>query len=204
MAGHSRSAALTIGLVVSLGSAGVAQAPAADEEKEHEALRGLKAVYEQALNTDKLELLEPHLDKTFSGVMMTDDPVGDFAAMKAYWQKMRGMIGAGGKYTVTIEPERSLIDGDLAIARGTSKDVVVTGDGKEYRFGTHWTAVCRKRDGAWKLVRVHGSMDPLGNPFVHAEINLAGRWYGGGGLAVGLAAGWLLRWLTARGRTKAA
>jgi hypothetical protein len=75
-------------------------------------------------------------------------------------------MGAGGSYTTTVNPERSVILGDVALARGTTDDVVRTSDGHDYRFTTLWTATLQ-RDGAdWKIRTVQGTMDPIANPFV--------------------------------------
>src|SRR6185436_11014360 len=115
--------------------------------------------------------------------------------MKEYWKKIKDLMGPGGRYTVTLEPELSTLLGDVALARGTTTDVVVTDRG-EYRFKSQWTAVCRRVDGAWKILRVQGSMDPVGNPFVKKLVTTSAAWSGGGGgglgLLVGLVAGVLV------------
>ena len=149
------------------GSAVRAQAPAnPQEEAEHQALRDLRAVYEQAIRENRVELLQPHLHPEFSGVMVTGRQVTSFDEVRQYWQDIRGLIGEGGRYTTTVKPEWSTIVGDVALARGTSDDVVVTGDGDEFRFQSFWTAVLQKHEGRWKIRRMQGTMDPIGNPFV--------------------------------------
>ena len=146
----------------------------AGREPDHEALRQLKAVYEQAAREGRPDLLEPHLDAQFTGVMVTGEQVDSFASLDSYWQGIRELMGAGGTYQTEVHvAERAIIGGDLAVARGTTDDVVVTGGGDEYRFSSRWTAVCRKRDGQWKLLRLHGSIDPIGNPFVEAQFTAA-------------------------------
>jgi len=184
-------------LTCSIGSA------AADDEADHEALRKLKAVYEQAATEGRVDLLAPYLDKEFTGVMLTGDLVVGFDGMKAYWQKIRDLMGPGGKYTVTVEPEPSTLLGDVAVARGTTSDVVVTDRG-DYRFKSNWTAVCRRVDGEWKILRVQASMDPIGNPFVKKLMTTSAAWSGGGGTGLGLVVGLIGGVLIGRRRKAAA
>ena len=59
-----------------------------------------------------------------------------------------------------------MILGDVALARGTTADVVKTSNGQEYRFSALWTATLQKEGGNWKIRTIQGTMDPIGNPFV--------------------------------------
>jgi ketosteroid isomerase-like protein len=172
--------------------AAAAAAEEAAEEADHEALRGLKALFEEAINENHIDRLGPYLDEGFSGVMVTDRLVTGLDEMEAYWSDMRELIGEGGSYRMEIEPERSLLFGDWALAKGTTQDTVVTGDGDEFHFSSHWTAVCRKSGGAWKILCVHGSMDPIGNEFVQTFRDRAVKLMGFGGLAAGLVVGLLV------------
>lgn len=165
-----------------------------DEEAEHEALRELRRTFVTAVNEDRLELLRPHLAEGFTGVMVTDEAVSGFEELEAFWRRIHELMGEGGTYTTEVEAdELSRIAGDYAYSRGTTQDLVITGAGKEYRFTSHWTAVTHKEDGSWKLLRVHGSMDPIGNPFVADTVRgaalTAGIGAGLGGLVVGLLLG---------------
>ena len=98
--------------------------------------------------------------------MVTGRAVNSFADVQQFWRDIRGLIGEGGSYTTTVNPERSVILGDVALARGTTDDVVKTSDGHAYRFTTLWTATLQKEGGAWKIRSVQGTMDPIANPFV--------------------------------------
>lgn len=160
----------------------------ATEEEDRQALRQLKTLYEQAVNEDKLDLLAPHLDAAFTGIMLTSEPVVGLEGMKAYWRKMKDLMGSAGSYRVSVSYEPAQFYGDIATARGTTSDVV-TMPGKEFRFASHWTATCRKQDGAWKILRIHASMDPLGNPFVTSWLQAARGLFGAGGAAAGLLVG---------------
>lgn len=140
--------------------------PAASEEADHEALRRLKTAYEEAIRNNRIDALAGHFHADFHGVMVTGRAVNSFADVQQYWRDIHGLMGEGGSYTTTVNPERSVILGDVALARGTTDDVVKTSNGQEYRFTTLWTATLQ-RDGAdWKIRSVQGTMDPIANPFV--------------------------------------
>ncbi len=191
--------------LLAAGAIPVAAQEAPDIEAEHDALRELKALYERAISEDAPEQLRPHIAEGFSGVTLTSLPVDDFDGLLGYWAEIKEMMGEGGRYSVTVKPAvKSLLFGNIAVAHGKSEDLVVTGGGKEYRFEGQWTAVCLKQDGRWKLLRVHGSMDPLGNPFVLSALKGTMLTTGGALLAVGLVLGWLGHLLFARWRRQAA
>jgi ketosteroid isomerase-like protein len=174
-----------------------AQAPTTpQEEAEHEAIRGLRAAYEQAVRENRLDLLQPYLHPEFTGVMVTGRAVASLEEVRAYWRDIRALIGEGGSYTTTVKPEWSTLFGDVALARGTTEDVVVTAEGQEFRFESFWTAVLQKHEGRWTIRRVQGSMDPIANPFVREfarravvrSVIVSGL----GGLVLGVLAMWIV------------
>jgi ketosteroid isomerase-like protein len=175
------------------------------EEADHAALREFKALFEKAASENQLDVLKPLLHEPFSIVTYTDREFTDFATFKARWQKTRDEIVGSGSYKVTLKPERSQIFGDLAIARGDSDNALVTARGNEYHFTSHWTAVFRKQDGQWKVVRVHSSLDPFGNPMVIGEAKRRVIQAGIGAGVLGLLIGGVLMYFMARrGGPKAA
>lgn len=169
-----------------------------DREADHQGLRELKAVAEEAINTNNLELLRPHLDEPFSIVTYTDSEFSDFDAFQAQWQKTRDELLEGGSYTTKLLPERSQLFGDIAVCRGNSENVLVTGDGSRYEFESRWTAICRQVDGEWKIVRAHSSLNPFTNPLMKDRVKWMLIQWGCGALLVGLLVGFLLRAMTAR------
>lgn len=182
------SCAVILGIIIGQPSAAQAVAQNVDEA-DHQALRELKKVFEKAASENNLDLLRPYVNEDFSAVTYTDREFTDFEAFKARWQKTRDEIVGNGSYKVTLLPERSEIYVDFAIARGDSENVLVNEAGKEFRFTSHWTAVCRKVDGQWKIVRAHSSLDPFGNPMlidgVRNKILQTGAAAALGGLVVG-------------------
>jgi hypothetical protein len=90
--------------------------------------------------------------------------------------------------------------GDIAVSHGTTDESIRTAAGKVYHFPMLWTAVSRKENDAWKVIRMHGSIDPLTNVFVMTQLN-ATKWiYGLGGLLLGLLVGILTRFVPRRRR----
>jgi len=159
---------------------------------DHDSLRELRALYEKAVDTDDIGLLKPHLDPDFSAVMVTGRSIRGFDELSQYWSDIKDLIGEGGTYKVAVKPvEESSIYGDIAVARGTTSDHVVTGSGATYEFTGEWTAVLRRTDGQWKLVRVHGSMDPIDNPFVKSTVTWTAVWAAAAAAVVGVLVGWI-------------
>ncbi len=175
----------------------VSSPAAASEEADHEALRALRALYEEAAAKGDPAALEPHLAPDFTGVMIKGNEVVGYAGLAEFWRGVQQQMGEGGHYSVQVlAAEKSRIFGDIALARGSTEDRIVTGAGRELRFTSQWTAVCQKIDGRWKLLRVQGTLDPLDNPFLDGVV--AARSYQVGGLA--LLAGLVLGFLAGRRR----
>jgi len=147
-------------------------------------------VYEQSLRDGTPEVLATHLAPDFHAVMVTGRVVKSLEELRTYWTDIKALMGEGGRYTTTVNPERSVIIGDVALARGTTADVVVTGAGKEFRFTSYWTATLQKEQGVWKIRQLQGSIDPVDNPFIREftrrAILLTGGVAGLAGLVVGI------------------
>lgn len=174
-------------------------ADTSDQESERDALRAMLPVYEQAANEGKLDALEPYLDDEFTGVMVTSNEVDSFQSLKEYWETIQGYLGESGSYRVKVNVAGpAALTPDVAVAHGTTEEEVVTSVGNRFNYTGQWTAVLRKRDGEWKILRIHGSMDPINNPFVSTMGSSMSIVYGLIGLAVGAIVGWIAHLLIAR------
>ena len=161
--------------------------------EDHEALRRLRDTFQEAAASNDLDRMKPFLATNFSIVTFTDREFLDFDAFKAQWQKTRkAMLGEGGSYRVQLNPEYSVLLGDIALCRGDSSNVIVNASGDTFTFGAHWTVVCQKIDGQWKIVRGHNSLDPFHNPMLeHAVKGMVAKYAAGsfvGGLLLGAVA----------------
>ena len=177
-------------------------APAAGEEADHEALRRLKTVYEEAVRNNQIDTLVGRFHADFHGVMVTGRPVNSFADVQQFWRDIRHLMGEGGSYTTTVNPERSVILGDVALARGTTDDVVKNSGGHEYRFTTLWTATLQRDGGSWKIRTLQGTMDPIGNPFVQEIAKTTVVTYSSAAGLIGLVLGLLLGRVWGRRRAR--
>ena len=138
---------------------------AAEEDKV--ALRNLREVYEKAIANRDLAVLKPHLAADFTAVMITADEVKGYDGILAYWKKVEDFIGKDGTYQVSLDPDDTIFEGNIAIAKGRAKEHAVRG-GKTLDFVSQWTAIARKEGAEWKLVRIQASIDPVGNPIIKA------------------------------------
>ncbi len=188
--------ALVVWALTTVFAAPLAAQASANEEADHEALRGLRAVYEEAAAKGDPALLEPYLAPGFTGVMIKGNEITGYAGLVEFWRGVQQQMGEGGRYTVKLKPaEKSQLFGDLALTRGSTEDRIVTGAGHELNFTSQWTALSQKIDGQWKILRVQGTLDPLKNPFLDGVVAAKSLRAGGMALVLGLLAGFFLgRW----------
>jgi ketosteroid isomerase-like protein len=172
---------------------------AAETEEDKEALRAIARTFEQAVQQRDLARFQAALDPTFTGVIVTGEFV-DRNSIKNFWEWAWGLIGPKGTWVVEVAPEPTAFFGDIALARGTATDRIKTEGGREWQFRWNWTAVLRKTGDGWKVLTGQGTMDPLGNVFVRAEVQWTRILFGGGGLLLGLVVGAGGMWLARRRR----
>jgi ketosteroid isomerase-like protein len=157
-------------------------------EEDKEALRALARLFEQAVAQRDLKRFQSVLAPEFAATLVTDEVVNR-ETMTRFWDWVWGLIGPKGQWTVKIEPDPTMFFGDVAVARGVSNDRILTEKGREYAYSWHWTVVLQKREGQWRPVAGHGSLDPLGNVFIQAEQAWMKGIFGVGGLVAGLVVG---------------
>lgn len=161
-------------LLISLlfSSAAFAQTPAPDDghAADRAALRELGSRYEQAINSGNLLPLAPSIAPEASAVFVTNDEVQGLEAMQKYFDSIKERLGKNSSYVIKLTPDHTEFFGDIALAHGRSDETAKLGNGREYSFTTHWTAVLRKENGAWMAHRLHVSMDPFDNPVIKARI----------------------------------
>ena len=164
----------------------------ADEEADHNALRKLRATYEDALNNNDMTKLKPALADGFSGVMISGDEIKSFEDLQAFWKRVWEMIGAGGSYHVNVVTDQTDFFGDVGVSRGYNEEVFHTAAGKEYVVRPKWTAVTRRQNGEWKIFRVHAALNPIDNVAITEKVYRAGQIFGFSGVAAGLILGLLV------------
>ena len=183
--------------------------PVRADTQDQQLLRELISRYEETVNRTDPSALESDLDNEFTCVMITGDRIDGLESLGEYWRHVRSLIGEQGRYEVKVTvAEPIIIEGNVAVARGSTEDRAVTASGREYQFGSEWTAVCRRQNGQWKLLRLHGSMNPINNAFVAAASRGSMMFGGGLGGLLGLVFGalamglWIQRRIQRRGRER--
>src|SRR5208337_4308476 len=83
---------------VVLGLFSFAAADDGDRAADHEALRKLRATYEDAVNGNNLAPLKPLLADGFTGVMISGEEIKSFEDLQAFWKRAWEMLGTGGRY----------------------------------------------------------------------------------------------------------
>ena len=166
---HTTLKTIAVAMASVLAAGGIPAQEANHED--HEALRHLRDTFEEAAARNDLDRMKPFLATNFSIVTFTDREFQDFEVFKAQWRKTRNaMLGEGGSYRVQLNPEHSVLLGDIALCRGNSSNVIVNAKGDTFTFGAHWSVVCQKIDGQWKIVRGHNSLDPFHNPMLEHAV----------------------------------
>lgn len=175
--------------IVILFAAAVPPLAAADDAKAHDELRQLLAVYEKAINSGDLAPLESFFSPESSGVVVDNQPFKNFVELKAIYDRFHASF-PGTVYHIKMDAEPSQIIGDLAVAHGTCDEFVKMGAG-EFAYKSHWTAVLKRENGQWKLVRSQFTMDPFRSTIVQYFVRQTKLYAGLGGLAAGLVIGFI-------------
>ena len=77
-------------------------------EQDKQALRDIKAVYEQAMESGDLATLQPLLADDFSAIMITGEKVESFSELESFWQQALEFIGKDSQYSVSIDTDDSI------------------------------------------------------------------------------------------------
>jgi ketosteroid isomerase-like protein len=181
-----RALALASALVLALNLIPASRA-AQSEEQLHEELRQLKTVYEKAISSGDLAPLESLFTPESSGVVVDNQPFRNFAELKDIYDRFRAQF-PGVVYRITLDPEKSRIFGDLAVAYGTASEDVTT-DAGNFKYQSSFTVILRRTPAGWKLVRSQVTMDPFGNSVVAHFLSRTKLYYGLGALLVGALVG---------------
>ncbi len=192
-------AALKLILVAILALMPVTAVALEENKADHDALRNIRRIAENAINRNDLDTIRPYLAPEFSIVTFTDREFTDFDSFKTQWAKTRSkMLGERGSFKVDLDPELSVIKGDIALCRGNAKNTLVDDSGKVFEFTSHWTATCQKVGGKWLIERAHNSLEPFHNPILeHAVRGLLVKSAGATGL-IGLLLGAAMVWVRYR------
>ena len=160
-------------------------------EADKNALRQLKARYEEAISTGHLTPLGDTLTPTASAVFLTGEEVKGLDAMQQYFDGIRQQLGPGSSYRVQVQPDDTQFFGDIALAHGVANETATLGNGTDLNYTTRWTAVLRKIDGTWKTERVQTTLNPFDNPVITSKTRFTAVLWSAIAAVVGVLVGWL-------------
>lgn len=163
----------------------------ADAEADHNALRKIKVVYEDAMNSGDLDKLRPYIASGFTAVMATGDEVKGIDELKTFWANVKKKLGDNVTYHIAVEPELSDLYGDIAIARGKATESIGMGS-RKLDLQTNWITILHKENGQWKGVRSQATINAFENPVIDLLLKKAKLIFGLGGLILGIFIGLLI------------
>lgn len=139
---------------------------AADREQ----LRTLQDIFETAVKNNSIGDIRPYTHADFSFVSFTDKSFDDFDAFENQWGLTREKMVGSGSFSTQLDPAPTAFFGDIAIARGNARNVLVNSQGERFEYTGHWTVIFKRVDEQWKVFRAHNSLDPFTNPMLVSAV----------------------------------
>lgn len=150
---------------------------------------------EGSINSQSLERMAQQMDAEVTVVWANGEVSRGPADVLAYYDRMvKGKDRIITKYLTQAKLHghaRFLGDGTVAIADGTMEDEYFPVIRGPFTLSAKWTATAAKLNGEWKIVSLHLSANVFNNVLLD-EAKKALMYVGGGGLAIGVLAGWAI------------
>jgi hypothetical protein len=167
---------------------------------DHDALKGLLKVTQQAFNTENFALLQAHIAKdSFTVVTIDGNKFESLEAFRTYWNDILKKNKTGLERIevnpIADGPTEFLAD-NVGICHGTSSDKYYFTSGDVKTMPERWTAVLLKESGVWKVSRIIFSANVLDNPVLTGTKDAMQKfiiWAALAGLVIGAFGMWLLR-----------
>ncbi|MEN8180722.1 MAG: nuclear transport factor 2 family protein [Pseudomonadota bacterium] len=138
-------------------------------QADHDQLRQLLKTAQEAVNSDRPELLEEYLHKDYIITVMNQEVVTQERPLKQLfhdWFKKPDAILKSLRIDPEATIETRIYGGRFGFCYGTSVDTYALSDGREFAFDSKWTATLIKEDEQWKLLALHVGVDPIENPLI--------------------------------------
>ena len=190
--------ALVLPSVISIG----AQEPNADI---HNALRGLKATMEKALNERDLDTIVANVDPNVVFTTMNNDVRRGPEQIRAYFHEMLtapGHIVKDVKVSFDVDQLTTLYGGDTGVAYGTSNDTYELTNGDKFNIKGRWSCTMVKNGDKWVIASFHYSTNVFDNPILDRYRSMLVP-LGAGGVVVGLILGFLIGRMMSRRKAAA-
>ena len=136
---------------------------------DHEQLRQLLKTAQEAVNTDRPELLEAHLHEDYVITVMNQEVVTKDWPLKQLfheWFKKPDAVLKSLRTAPTASIKTNIYGGRFGFCYGTSADTFELNDGRSFTFDSKWTATMIKEGEQWKLLALHVGVDPIENPLI--------------------------------------
>lgn len=155
-----------------IGSATTATIAAATRDAaDHAALHSLLPLVTAALNAQRLDELAPLLTPGASLTFVDQSVARTVPELKetfARWLNPSSEL-AGVTFAPVIDGP-ALINGDIALATGSSRDLYRMKDGTTLTVPARWSATLLRQDGAWRLASLHCGVNLVDNPILDTAL----------------------------------
>ncbi|HKI62818.1 MAG TPA: nuclear transport factor 2 family protein [Mariprofundaceae bacterium] len=169
----------------------------------HQELRGLLKQAENAINSGNYDAMLPILSKNLRITPINQEFLSSRKDVSDYFKKWFGEGGYLKKLHITFTPDALTElsdDKSWGLVWGTGEEDYILADGRSFDMKTRWTAVVvKEEDGHWRIRGMHVATNFLDNPILSAAEDSV-KYFGIGGLLVGLLVGFGLARLLRRRR----
>ena len=172
--------------------------------EDHEQLRALLVTIRDAVNEGDVDALAAVMYSSFSLTMIDQAVITSGRELEDYYRQL--MVGEDALISsMRIEPAADtltqIIDDRFGLVRGGNSEVYELNNGRSFTLDSRWTATVIKDGDTWKVWGIHAGVNFADNP-VLTIARRANRFFGGGGLLVGLLLGVLGTRLMSRRRSE--
>ncbi len=123
--------------------------------------------FQKAFNERAEALLRDLTHPEFTAILLNDIVIGDLPLLLDYQNKSQLRIGPGGSIQMTLEIKSVQFSGaDGAILTGGCQFKLRTDPSQEYLLPGQFTAALARTPGGWRVLRFHGSIDPMSNQLI--------------------------------------
>ncbi len=137
-----------------------------DHEQDRKQLRGIQAIFEDAVLNNTIGKLKGHIHPNFSFVSFSDTLFTNFKDFETQWGKTRAEMVGSGSFSTELNPEPAEFHGDIAVTYGNSSNQLVNPQGKSFSYTSNWTVIFKREGDQWKVLRAHNSLNPFSNPML--------------------------------------
>lgn len=123
--------------------------------------------FQKAFNERSETLLRDLTHPEFTAILLNDIVIGDLTLLLDYQNKSQLRIGPEGSIVMALEIKSvQFTGGDGAILTGGCQFDIRTGAAQEYQLPGQFSAALSRTAGGWRVLRFHGSIDPMSNQLI--------------------------------------